>query len=69
MEEEFVYEGWMGQEAQDFFKGNSKSEQRDGCGAVGTFIKLANGKTHLPSKGDIFTKDENGLITVKSIYN
>lgn len=66
--EQFIYEGWMSQEAQKFFKSNSKEEERDGCPTVGTFIKLASGKFHLPNKGDIFTKDDNGTITVKSIH-
>jgi hypothetical protein len=68
MEVEYMYEGWMGQEAQEFFKGNIEREERDGCATVGSFIALANGKTHLPSKGDIFTKHEDGSLTVKSIH-
>lgn len=64
---EFVYEGYMSSKAQEFFRGNYITEQRDGCATVGSFIKLENGKIHLPSKGDIFTKSETG-ITVKSIY-
>ena len=59
MIEEFVYEGWMGQEAQKFFEGNCIREERDGCATVGSFIRLANGKTHLPSKGDKFTSCVN----------
>ena len=35
MKEEFVYEGWMGQEAQKFFEGNRITEERDGCATVG----------------------------------
>ena len=66
--EEFEYEGYMSQKAQKFFKGNTISEERDGCAVVGTFIKLSNGRTHLPSKGDKFKKYENGSITVSSIY-
>lgn len=66
--EQFIYEGYMSKEAQDFFKSNTIQEEREGCATVGSFIKLANGKTHLPNKGDVFTKHENGTITVKSIY-
>jgi hypothetical protein len=66
--EEFVYEGYMSQEAQEFFKDNIEKEQRDGVSVVGSFIKLANGDTHLPNKGDIFTKHTNGTMTVKSIH-
>lgn len=65
---QFIYEGWMSKEAQEFFKSNSEEEERDGCATVGTFIKLASGKTHLPSKGEVFTKHEDGTITVKSIH-
>jgi hypothetical protein len=65
---EFIYEGWMSQEAQRFFDGHTIIEERDGVATVGTFIKLASGKTHLPSKGDVFTKHENNTLTVKSIY-
>ncbi len=66
--EKFIYEGYMSQEAQDFFKDNIKTEQRDGIAVIGSFVKLANGDTHLPNKGDVFTKHENGVITVSSIY-
>lgn len=65
---EFIYEGWMSQEAQLFFDGHTINEEREGVATVGTFIKLASGKTHLPSKGDIFTKHENKTLTVKSKY-
>ena len=68
MIEEFVYEGWMGQEAQKFFEGNCIREERSGCATVGSFIRLSNGKTHLPTKGDKFTKHEDGSITVESIH-
>jgi len=40
MKEEFVYEGWMGQEAQKFFEGNRITEERDGCATVGSFITV-----------------------------
>jgi hypothetical protein len=66
--EKFIYEGYMSQEAQDFFKDNIKTEQRDGVAVIGSFVKLANGDTHLPNKGDVFIKHENGVITVSSIY-
>jgi len=64
MEAKFKYEGFMSSEAQEFFKGKTITEERDGCAAVGTFIKLANGNTCLPSKGDIFIKDTNGYLTL-----
>ena len=67
MKEEFVYEGWMWQEAQKFFEGNCIREERSGA-TVGSFIRLANGKMHLPSKGDKFTKHEDGSITVESLH-
>lgn len=66
--EKLIYPGYMSQEAQEFFKGSVIREEREGCATVGSFIKLASGKTHLPSKGEEFEKDEEGRITVKSIY-
>jgi hypothetical protein len=66
--EEFIYEGYMSQKAQEFFKDNIEEEQRNGIAVVGSFIKLANGNTHLPNKGDVFTKYTNGTMTVKSIH-
>lgn len=64
--EEFEYEGYMSQKAQDFFKGKLIKEQREGIAVVGSFVVLANGNAHLPSKGDIFRKYENGSICVSS---
>lgn len=64
--EEFEYEGYMSQKAQEFFKGKLNEEQRDGIAVVGSFVVLENGNTHLPSKGDIFRKYENGSICVSS---
>ena len=65
---EFKYEGFMNSEAQEFFKGKIIEEQRDGLAVIGHFIQLVNGKTYLPSKGDIFTKYDDGTISVKTIY-
>jgi len=65
---EFEYMGYMSSEACEFFKGKIIEEQRDGLGVIGNFVKLSNGDTHLPSKGDKFKKDENGNIFVDSIY-
>lgn len=58
---QFIYKGYMCNEAQLFFEGNIISEERDGCAVVGHFIKLSNGTTYLPSKGDIFEKYENKI--------
>lgn len=66
--EKIIYPGYMSREAQEFFKGSVIREQREGCAAVGSFIRLASGKAHLPSKGEEFEKDEEGRITVKSIH-
>lgn len=66
--EKFIYEGYMSKEAQDFFKDNIETEERNGIATIGSFVTLANGDTHLPNKGDVFTKHENGAITVSSIY-
>lgn len=66
--EEFEYEGYMSQKAQEFFKDKLNREQRAGVAVVGSFVTLANGGTHLPSKGDVFRKYENGSICVSSIH-
>ena len=60
-DDEFTYPGYMSTEAQEFFKGHYVEEQRDGCGAVGTFLKLSDGKTKMPSKGDIFIRNKKGI--------
>lgn len=66
MIEEFEYKGFMSSEAQKFFEGNIIREERDGCATVGSFIKLADGKTHLPSKGDKFIKEDDGRIILNN---
>jgi hypothetical protein len=65
MKEEFEYEGFMSLSAQEFFEGNTIREERDGCSTIGSFIRLSSGKTHLPSKGDKFIKNEDGGITLQ----
>jgi hypothetical protein len=62
MTQEFTYLGFLTDEAVNFFAGKMIKEERDGCAVVGTFVKLENGKTCMPSKGDIFTKDDLGNI-------
>jgi len=66
--EKLEYKGYMSSEAQEFFEGNIITEQRDGLAVIGHFVKLSNGETCLPSKGDIFTKHEDGTISVETIY-
>ena len=66
MQEQLTYQGFLTDEAITFFGDKRESELRDGCGAVGTFIMLSNGKTHMPSKGDVFMKDENSNISLIS---
>lgn len=64
-----VYPGYMSFEAGEFFKGYLESEERNGCAVVGSFVTLADGKVVLPSKGDMFTKDEKGLIVALKLTN
>ena len=52
----------MSKEAEDFFGTKLTREERDGCAVVGHFVKLENGETIMPSKGLVFTKDEQGKI-------
>lgn len=59
----FTYLGYLSKEAIVFFGDKIKSEERDGCATVGTFIELGNGTTCMPAKGDVFTKDEKGIVT------
>ncbi len=61
MHQELIYPGYMSKEAQDFLKGHYEEEERDGLGVVGVFIKTHDGKTIMPSKGDVFIKDESGI--------
>lgn len=58
---QLTYPGYMSQEAQSFFEGYLLTEQRDGCAATGFFVRLANGSTVMPSKGDVFIKDNKGI--------
>jgi len=55
----FKYKGYYCSEATKFFGNSIISEERSGCAAVGFFIKLKDGKTHLIAKNDVFEKDEN----------
>lgn len=57
-----IYPGYMSKKCSEFFGDSLINEERDGCGVVGYFIKLENGNTIMPSKGDIFFKDENGKL-------
>jgi hypothetical protein len=65
---EFTYPGYFCSEAEEFFGDKVIREERDGCAVVGHFIKLMNGRTHLPDKGDVFMKDENGDLVVFPVY-
>lgn len=60
--EKLTFPGYMSKEAQMFFEGHTIEEERDGCATVETFVKLANGKIVLPSKGAKFSKNEEGKI-------
>lgn len=64
----FEYPGYMNSDAVKFFDGNIIEEQRDGVAVIGHFIKLSDGSTHLPSKGDKFIKHNDGSLSVESIY-
>jgi len=64
MEKEFIYPGFLTDEAIKFFGDKRKSEERDGCAVVGTFIELSDGSTRMPCKGDIFIKDVDGNLDV-----
>lgn len=55
------YEGYMNDEAIKFFGDNVHREDRDGCGASGSFVKLGNGTTCLPMKGDMFIKKDSKI--------
>jgi len=60
--EEFEYQGYMSQEAQKFFGGKLITEERNEGAVVGSFVKLANGTTHLPNKNDKFKSMKMGAL-------
>ena len=64
--EEFEYKGYMSKEAELFFGCKLLVEERDGCAVVGHFVEMADGRIHMPSKNDVFTKNDDGSITVSS---
>lgn len=58
-----IYPGYLSADIRVLLGDNIRSEQRDGCGAVGHFLTDADGKTHLLSNGDyILQIDENKFI-------
>lgn len=57
----FTYQGYMSQEAQNFFGDNIIQEQRDGMAVMGFWVKTQDGNTHMLSKGQQYTKDEKGI--------
>jgi hypothetical protein len=61
---QFKYLGYMSKEAEEFFEDNLIREERAGCAVVGHFIKLENGQTVMPSKNQIFIKNEEGKIVL-----
>jgi len=63
---DFKYKGYMSDEAIAFFGDKMKMEEREGIAVIGFFITLSDGKTHMPYKGDIFIKDDNGEIILKN---
>lgn len=63
---EFTYLGYMGKEAQEFFKEHSFEEKHPNVpGVSGTFVTLKNGSIHLPYKGEVFIKNSDGTIELK----
>lgn len=62
MNKELTYPGYMSKESIEFFGNKLTREERDGCAVVGHFVQLEDGKTVMPSKGDVFTKNEEGKI-------
>lgn len=68
IKESFCYKGYMSKEAEEFFGENLLKEQREGVAVMGYFVKLSNGQTHMPSKGDVFKKYYNDSISVESIH-
>lgn len=60
--EQLTYPGYMSSEASEFFGDSLVKEKREGCATVGHFIKIQDGRTVMPSKGDIFVKDKDGRL-------
>jgi hypothetical protein len=63
-----IYEGHMTDTVKEMLGDKLVMEQREGIGAVGMFVKLPSGDTHLLSRGDEIRKFSNGVVTVKSIH-
>lgn len=57
-----IYPGYMSQECKNFFGDDLVSEEREGCAVVGHFVKLKDNTTRMPSKGDVFIKDNDSKI-------
>lgn len=67
MAQEFKFLGYMDNEAVEFFKEHSFEEPHPNVdGVVGTFVNLKDGKVHLPYRGEIFIKNEDGTIELKT---
>lgn len=65
---ELKYPGYTSKEVQNFCGKSLKSIQREGIGACGSFLSLSSGKTHLLSKGDTISKNDDDKFTVKDVY-
>ena len=62
--EKLVYPGYMSDECITFFGDKLIREDREGCAVVGHFVKLKGGNTTMPTRNDIFIKDENNNIAL-----
>lgn len=56
--------GWN-LESMRFFEGSIEREERDGCAAVGSFIRLADGSCVLPRPNDVYRRVEDGIQLIK----
>jgi len=66
MNQTFTYQGYMSNEATQFFGKYLIQEQRDGLAVVGFWAKLANGNTQMLEKGLSFTKNKKGIHLINN---
>jgi len=67
MNNQFTYQGYMSNDAQEFFKDYLIQEQRQGIAVVGFWVKTADGNTIMLQKGLTFIKDNKGLYLLMEL--
>lgn len=63
------YSGWMTPEMRSFVGEALETEQRDGMPVMGTFIRILDGRTKMPSKKDWIMKFDDGGLDIMNEYS